>query len=196
MSNQKPIPIYSHSFPSNNLLSVSALRVNDEYEKLIVIFTFVPGEGDKSNRTYNFQRKITMKYTIRELPGISMVLTRAAEGYEKIVLPYTKFTQSNNVTKILNIFPGSIKNTKNGTESRAIIMNISSGDTKFAITLPPHDSYSLGTIIRSIYDHLIQLDIQNYEPKSYQVTKEDQSIPQMKHQFNNSQNDNSSEIPF
>lgn len=171
--------IYSCSIPYNNLVIISLVQIDEQYEKYTTLFTFVPGEISKdkeSNRTYNFQRKVVMKIPIRDLPGLSMVLTRSAEGLHNIVLPYSKFTQSNNTSKTMNIFLGSLK-SKTNTEAKAIVINISSGDNKFAFNLPLPDAYSLGTIIRTIYDYAMKLDIENFEPKPFQIVKnEDQSL--------------------
>jgi len=168
--------VYSHSFPSNNLLILNVMETQNEKdrERFILLLTFVPGEGTSvQTRSYNFQRKIIMKISLREIPGLAMTLQRAAEGYDNIVLPYTKFTKSTSIKK-LDIFMGQM--SQNQSDTKAIVLNISSDNNKIAIRLSKPDSYSLGSILQSIFTHYINKDISLFEPKVFE-SKKDESIP-------------------
>lgn len=130
------------SFPGSNLLTVQLMYEEtplmpsgkvDFKPKHWYFLTLAPGEGNgPNNRTYNFQNKINIKFSITEILSLSFILHSAAVGNINSVVGYSKFARSTE-TKSVSVAI-SEKNTKYGNQ-RVITLFISSGGAKYSFPM-------------------------------------------------------------
>jgi len=103
-------PICAVPFPSNHLLNISLVyrkpnNPNDRKSRYFVFVTLAPGEqvGQYArDRSYNFENQITLKYSLNELGALAYTLKELGKG-NKNVIPYSKFSRSNNNVKSVSV---------------------------------------------------------------------------------------------
>lgn len=155
--------LYNFSYPSNHLLNVIVLEntKRPEFEKYIAIVGLVPGEqvgNTSTNRTYVQAKRIQLKFSLQELLEFSFTLAQCAIGNSKVVLPYTKFSKSNDVSKSVSIIESMEADTR-GTQRRSIGVIFSANDAKYGIKLSPSTAYGLASYINEIALNIIRKDI-------------------------------------
>jgi hypothetical protein len=142
--------IMDRPFPSMHFLQVSMMKDNaaDSYKPAAFAFlTLAPGEQSGSGRTYNFQRKITLKYEIREIAGLADTLIQIGHGNEA-VLNYTKFTQSQGATKKVTI---SKAQPKQGDMEPKYFFTVSNGNESHGIPMDRAQCLGYGHDLMYIY---------------------------------------------
>lgn len=165
------------SFPANHLLQVSLVkRINtapDDYkEKCMFFVTMAPGEttsNGANNRTYNFSKHISIKYSIREIIGLSFVLKSAAVGRTD-VMPYVKFSGDATAKKYVSVRDNIDKKDDN-TEKRYVSLTISNGTIKPTINFTPDQAYACGIMLEKMYEKAIQLEF-DYNQLTPEISKE------------------------
>ena len=190
-------PLISTTFASNHLFQISIvqrtpapnLNKPDLKDKIFGFVTLAPGEGDGQNRTYNFQNRITQKFQTRELEGLSIVLRQLGIGNTRI-LPYTKFTRSQQGQKILSIWETTKAQTIGQQQVNVVSVNltIQSNNTKHTFSMTMEQAYSLGSVIHEIFKKAIdkEFEIQLQQPKQTKPS----NIPTPDANFNSIPNNN------
>jgi len=130
--------IQSLSYPGSNLLSFQLIQEmsasvpgkSDLKPKHWYFLTLAPGVGKgAANRSYNFQNKVTIKFSIVEILSLSFALHSAAVGNIGAVVGYSKFAKSSEVKSVsVGI---SEKQSKYGTQ-RMITIFVNSSSNKYA----------------------------------------------------------------
>lgn len=176
MANDDLQPLISTTFASNHLFQISIvqrmpapnLNKPDLKDKIFGFVTLAPGEGDGQNRTYNFQNRITQKFQTREIEGLSIVLRQLGIGNNRI-LPYTKFTRSQQGQKMLSIWTVTKTQTIGQQQVNVVSINltIQSNNTKHTFSMTMEQAYSLGSVIHEIFKKAInkEFEIQLQQPK-------------------------------
>ncbi len=160
--------IYNMGFPYNHLITIALMKrtpiqnlnVKDYKERFFYFLTLAPGVGTADNRTYDFQQKISLKYSLRELCSLSFALKQCSTGNENNVLPYTKFAKNDNQTKNISIWVSSKTSQSNNQTHNSKIINFSfNSNTKYAVALAPSDAFSIGEIFKNLFDYGLKLEI-------------------------------------
>jgi hypothetical protein len=163
MANDTITNIYSFSFASNHLLSIDLVHILPSKQTNYAVNTkpeyccfinMVPGEGTDNNKTYNFQKKITMKFSLFELEGLHGVLHSNALSTGVAFSPYKKFASTQDAgQKTLTIWQTS-NNKKFGDKEisvRTIFIQLQHGQNKITLTASPDQVYSLGSTAHQIF---------------------------------------------
>lgn len=168
--------ICSMGFPYGNLITFSLVqrlpqmntRINDQKEKLFFFVTVVPGVGKQNQRTYDFKQRITQKFAIREVAGFAEILYQCVIGNETKVLPYVKYTSSENQSKSLSIWMSTknIKIGKNNLPSRITNITILAG-ASYTLSLTTDQIFGMVEVLRRLVKKAIDLEfeIQFHQPK-------------------------------
>lgn len=141
--------IMDRAFPSMHLLQISMMKdgsVEGYKPATFAFLTLAPGEQNQGARTYNFQRKITLKYETREVAGLARTLLELGKGNME-VLPYTKFTASQGITKTVYIQPSQSKDGK-----PQFIFGVTCGNDKHAIPMEKHHCLGFGEDLMYLYN--------------------------------------------
>jgi hypothetical protein len=186
--NETLTPICFTSFASNHLLQISIVQrtptINlnkpDIKDKIFAFVTLAPGDGTGNNRTYNFQNKITQKFNLREIEGLSFILRQLAIGNQS-VLPYSKFTRSQQGQKMLSVWM-STKTQQLGQQQyniRNINITIDASGAKSTLTLTVDQAYSLGSVLNEMFRHGLEREfkLQEEQPSYVQNQASAQSLP-------------------
>ena len=139
------------SVPANNLININLVhrqpqnngKYIDKKPKHFAFVSSIPGEtvsNGTTNRTYNFDASISLKFSLQELEALSFVLRKCGDGLQDYVLPYAKFSRNNNVSKSVSIWISKDKKTN----SRIIMLSVSAGDHKISTMFTPADAYAFG----------------------------------------------------
>lgn len=158
--NETLTPLWNISFAANHLLQISLvqrvpapnLNKPDLKEKIFGFVTLAPGDGSGSNRTYNFQNKITQKFQLREIESLSFVLRQLAIGNQSVV-PYTKFTRSQQGQKMLSVWVSS-KLQQMGQQQinvKTINISIDAGGGKSTLNLTVDQAYGFGSYLNELF---------------------------------------------
>jgi len=130
--------VQSLSYPGSNLLTFQLINEltpsiagkTDLKPKHWYFLTLAPGAGNGAqNRTYNFQNKVTIKFSIVEILSLAFTLNCAAIGNIASVIGYNKFARSSE-TKSVSVAI-SEKQGKYGTQ-RVITLFVNSSSNKYA----------------------------------------------------------------
>ena len=165
--NDQLVQVVNYGFPFNHLLAVALmqrvpppnLQRPDLKEKFFFFVTLAPGVGDGQNRTYDFQQgRIAMKFSTREVAGLSEVLKNVAMGNPN-VLPYTKFTRSQGGSKSLSVWT-SQKNQQMGQNNVMINqINITiSAAQKQTISLNAEQALGIGKILDKMFEKAVEME--------------------------------------
>ena len=165
--NDQLTQVINYGFPFNHLLAVALMQripaVNlqrpDLKEKFFFFVTLAPGIGDGQNRTYDFQQgRVVMKFSTREISGLSEVLKQVAIGNPN-VLPYTKFTKSQAGSKIFSIWTSQKQQQigQNNVVINQINITISSVQ-KQTISLVSDQALGISKILDKMFDKAIELE--------------------------------------
>jgi len=164
--------ICSFSFPANHLVNFQLVRAipnntvtqnstaKSEYFSFI---TIAPGEVANENRTYNFQNKITIKFSLQEIAGLSFVLKTCANGMGKVALPYTKFARSGQGSKTVSVWePAPAQQTQdNIRKARAINITIKENNTNgFTIAITPDQAFAISESLNELFKKGISLEFE------------------------------------
>lgn len=170
--NEKLYRVIGMNFPYNNLILVSLMKrvsmVSNEKsfdkESYIVLITGVLGVTNDSNlRTYDFNRKIVQKYSLKDLKSLAFSLKELGKSNPSI-LPYTKFTNSGEGSKSLYLqYREYNPNNKN---SNAINFGFSWRDIKINTQLTKYDAYAIGECLDKIYEFGIRLEFEEQASKN------------------------------
>lgn len=165
--NDQLVQVVSYGFPFNHLISVALmqrvpppnLQRPDLKEKFFFFITLAPGIGEGQNRSYDFQQgRVAMKYSTREVAGLSEVLRNVSLGNPN-VLPYMKFTRSQGGSKSLSVWV-SQKNQQIG-QNNVVINQINmtvSAAQKQTISLVAEQALGISKILDKMVDKAIELE--------------------------------------
>jgi hypothetical protein len=173
--NETLTPLWNISFAANHLLQVSLvqrvpapnLNKPDLKEKVFGFVTLAPGDGAGNSRTYNFQNKVTQKFQLREIESLSFVLRQLAIGNQN-VLPYTKFTRSQQGQKMLSVWVAS-KIQQMGQQQvnvKTINVTIDAGGAKSTLNMSPDQAYGFGSYLNELFKNGVskEFDLQSQQP--------------------------------
>jgi len=169
--------IFTSNFAFNHLFNVSLMkRVNtperDYKDKCIFFVTLAPGANKDNGRTYEFDRKIVLKYSTREIYSLAFALKSNASGR---YIPYTKFSGDNTVKKYVSIFNNIEKNQKTQEDIVSInIMFCDNNNNKYSIKLTQDQAYGIGCILEKSADKALQLEMESVSPPKIEQPKVDQ----------------------
>lgn len=157
-------PIFNASFPSMHLITIGAVKDSSAtgYKPYTFAFlTLAPGEAQGSGRTFNFQRKINLKYEIREIGALGETLFQLGIGNEG-VLPYSKFTQSQGQTKQVAIWkPQADQNKPN--EAVKYMFQVSTGSEKHAVPMDKSQCLGFGKQLLFMFDKAMKLESEHQD---------------------------------
>ena len=166
--NDKLEPIFNFGVPANHLLTFglvhrivgSDMAEKDYKDKYFFFVTLAPGIGQGSNRSYDFQNgKITQKFSTREISGLAMILKQCALGNIS-VLPYSKFSQSQGMTKNLAIWMGQKQNQSQSQQMERQICITINAQQKHTIFFTPAEAYSLGEKLEFLFRKTMELEFE------------------------------------
>jgi len=171
--------IVQMSFPFNHILLVTLLQrtpnmasnQRDYHEKYFFMITFAPGVGGGANRTYDFKgSKVTQKFATREIFSLAEILYQCAIGNDLNVLPYAKFSRSQNNQKQTTVWVSSKQQNIAGQQRnvRSINLTISLDKNKQTIALSPDQAMGMSSVLKSMYDRAIKLEIDNFSSQPFQ----------------------------
>ncbi len=173
-------PICSYSFPSNHLLMIQLLRTipnsekeaNSQKTQYFFMLTLAPGEKiengfNDANRTYKYDKKVTVKYGIHEMFSLGYVMRRYALGQGAIIGNYVKFSKSKTGQKRVTIWESSKmqKSAKGEYSQRIINLGISSTDN-FVFNFTAEDANSFAEIADSIAKRALDLEFDRQQGNS------------------------------
>ena len=169
MANQKQYTdtlqnICNIGFTANHLINFQLVRsiptntVQQGVSSKPEYFCFVvlaPGEGGGENRNYNFQNKLTIKFSLQELCGLSFVLKTWANCMGKACLPYTKFARSGGGTKSVSIWEPAPVQGKARVISVTFKENNGNG---LSVSIPPDQAFALAECLEELFKRGLNLD--------------------------------------
>lgn len=179
--------IVTTNFPANHLINLSLMQrtplanQRDLKEKFFFFFTLAPGEGEQANRTYNMKdRKISLKFSTREIAGFAETLYQCAIGNQFNVLPYTKFTKSEQGGKSVSIWITSKHQVISGNtvEVRSINVAVSHNKIKHNVSFTIADALGFSTVVRLIVEKAVNFEVNNFQKLPFQQKQLDQPQPQ------------------
>jgi len=175
--NEKLQQLFNWGFPSNHLLTVGvSQRIpnitggnqrQDLKEKIICFVTLAPGAGAGSDRTYDFQQKISQKFSTREIGSLADILYQCAVGNDVLVLPYSKFSNSTGQSKTLSVWVSQKQTQIAGNVVNVRNINITISYTnKYTISMTCDQAFGMAKILNKLFDRAIEceLDIQRQNP--------------------------------
>ena len=198
--NETLTPLWNITFAANHLLQISLvqrvpppnLNKPDIKEKIFGFVTLAPGDGSGSSRTYNFQNKVTQKFQLREIESMSFILRQLAIGNQN-VLPYTKFTRSQQGQKILSIWMSS-KLQQMGQQQvnmKSVNITIDASGAKSTLNLTIDQAYGLGSYLNELFKKGVdkEFELQLQQPGYVKGGGQTQSLPsQSQGEFQGQQN--------
>jgi len=192
--------ICSFAFPSNHLINFQLIRAvpnqsiqqSSAKAEYFSFITIAPGEGSNENRTYNFQNKINVKFSLQEIAGLSFVLKQWADGRGPTVLPYAKFARSAQGTKSVSLWEPQQNNTDGRPKSRMISITIKENNNGngLTISITPDQAYSISVSLKELFTKGINLEFERQmnAPKQVPVQGNSKSY--------NNLNNNTNSNPF
>ena len=164
--------LYSFPFTANSLLTFDLVhmvpnkpnmdRVNTKPE-VSAFVNFVPGEKTGNGRTYNFQNKITLKYSLLELEALHFVLKTHATSGGQAVTPYSKYAggQSGGDNKKVGVWQSSAAKQIAGQDMqvRTIFIQAVNGQNKVTINFTPDQAYAVSESLHQMYLKGTELEI-------------------------------------
>jgi len=186
--NETLVPLWNITFAANHLLQVSLvqrvpppnLNKPDIKEKVFGFVTLAPGDGAGNSRTYNFQNKVTQKFQLREIESMSFILRQLAIGNQG-VLPYTKFTRSQQGQKILSIWESSKLQQIGQQQINAKLINITidAGGAKSTLNLTADQAYGFGSYLNELFKNGVskEFELQLQQPGYTKGGGQTQSLP-------------------
>lgn len=142
------------SIPNENVQNQS--NAKPEYFGFL---TLAPGEGANENRTYNFQNKVTVKFSLQEYMGLSFVLKKWAEGMGKAVFPYTKFAKSGNGSKSVSVWEPTPKQDGQ-PKPRMVSITIKENNNGSTISLTPDQAFATAESLAELFKKGISLEFE------------------------------------
>lgn len=169
--------LISYSFPSNNLLTIQLVRSLPNSEKdsasnkvqYFFMIALAPGEkaDNDFNRTYNFKRAITIKFSIHELMSLGFVMRRFAMGQSAIIGNYVKFSKSETGQKRVTVWESSKEQkTQKGSYNQRIINLGMSAAENHVINFTPEDANSFADISDQISKKAFDLEFERQKSLS------------------------------
>jgi hypothetical protein len=164
--------VYSFPFTANSLLTFDLVhmqpnkqdmdRINTKPEHCAFV-NFVPGEKTGGGRTYNFQNKITLKYSLLELEALHFVLRNHATTGGQAVTPYSKYAggQSGGDNKKVGVWQASTVKKVAGQDMqvRTIFIQAVNGQKKVTINFTPDQAYAVSESLHQMYLKGTELEI-------------------------------------
>lgn len=162
--------VCSFSFPSNHLVLFALVRAtpqqniqqqNNAKPEYFSFLTLAPGEGGADNRTYNFQNKLVVKFSLQEISGLSFVLKSWANGLGKAVFPYVKFARSANGQKMVSVWEGQQQAPQgNQPKPRTVQLSIKENNNNpVSISLTPDQAFAMAETLQAMFAKGIELEI-------------------------------------
>lgn len=200
--------ICSFAFPANHLINFQLIRstpnqsiqqssAKAEYFSFI---TIAPGEGSNESRTYNFQNKINVKFSLQEIAGLSFVLAQWADGRGNTALPYTKFARSAQGAKTVSLWePQQTNNGDGRPKSRMISITVKENNNGngLTISLTPDQAYSISVSLQELFKKGISLEFERQMNAPRQTPNQGNSNSYNNFNNNNSNsNSNNNNNPF
>jgi hypothetical protein len=144
------------SIPNENIQNQSSAK--PEYFGFL---TLAPGEGNNENRTYNFQNKVTVKFSLQEYAGLSFVLKKWADGAGKAVFPYTKFAKSGQGSKSVSVWEPQQTAQQNGQpKPRMVSITVKENSNGSTISLTPDQAYATSESLAELFKKGINLEFE------------------------------------
>jgi hypothetical protein len=146
--------IYSFSFAGSSLITFGLVHITPQQQKFDrnlksehhVFVTFAPGEGGGNSRTYNFQKKISIKFSLMEIESLSFVLKNNAETTGGATAGYVKFANSKDGgQKKLSM------RQQGEADKRKIQMGAMAGSNNVSITMAPDQAYALSSSLHEMF---------------------------------------------
>jgi hypothetical protein len=160
--------VCSFSFPSNHLVVFALVRAtpqqniqqqNNAKPEYFSFLTLAPGEGGADSRTYNFQNKLVVKFSLQEIAGLSFVLKSWANGLGKAVFPYVKFARSANGQKMVSVWEGQ-QQQGNQPKARTVQLSIKENNNNpVSISLTPDQAFAMAETLQAMFNKGIELEI-------------------------------------
>jgi hypothetical protein len=162
--------ICSFAFTSNHLINFQLVRSipnqniqqNSNKPEFFSFITIAPGEGTNENRTYNFQNKTTVKFSLQEICGMSFVLKSWANSGGKNALPYTKFARSGQGTKTVSIWEPQQQSSGNNQKSRMISITVKDNNNNNGLTvsLTPDQAFAVSESIYELFKKGLNMEFE------------------------------------
>lgn len=172
--NDKIDPIFNTGFAFNNLMTVgyvkrTSLDINkkDYKDRHFFFISMIAGVGQGQNRTYDFSKRVSMKFSMREISSLAFILKQCAIGNHDNVLPYMKFSSdSKNCSIWIETEPKTFNNRQVILKKICIAINSRSTD-RLTIALSPAEAYGIGETFEFLFNEAMkaELEIQQAEPK-------------------------------
>jgi len=193
--------ICSFAFPANHLINFQLIRTvpnqsiqqSSAKAEYFSFITIAPGEGANESRTYNFQNKINIKFSLQEIAGLSFVLGQWADGRGVTVLPYTKFARSAQGAKTVSLWEPQQNNNSDGRpKSRMISITVKENNNGngLTISLTPDQAYSISVSLKELFKKGIDLEF------TRQMNAPKQTPNQGNSKSYNNYNNNNNSNPF
>jgi|GEM_PF-5266441 len=169
-------------FQYNHIMTVSLVQrtpnmagqnTRDYKDKFMFFVTFAPGINQPGgNRTYDFANgKITQKFSTREIATLAEVLYQCGIGNSVNVMPYAKFSRSNNNQKQLALWCQYKQQTISGNNYNVISINLSFSQDKGAkqtISLSAGEALGMSKVLSKLFDKAIELEMENFTGQPFQ----------------------------
>ena len=179
--NDKLEPVFNTGFAFNHLITIGLihriptgnLNQRDYKDKYFFFVTVAPGEGQGSDRTYNFNSKIPLKYSCREISALAFALKQCAIGNDHNALPYSKFARSQGQQKTVSVWT-STKMQQIGQEQKQVRqINLTfKAANSYSIQLSPSDAFSIGEVLETMFKRGMELEME-YQRHNPQVNPND-----------------------